>query len=247
MEKLEKFKNCFRSFRFTIKGKKIGFSDSWNKYKNFENDMFDSYELGLRLFRIDKSKIFSKDNCKWVTNEEFNLYQKSTKAIKLEYNNEVLTLEEWSNKLELSLNGIRLRYVRCKNYTTKEILFGKQKQEKKKFVCSKTLDKISLNHKASKMISSYRIKDLRSFNIDFKLDRSWFIENILTKNCFYCSDSENIGCDRIDNSKPHYIENVVPCCYICNTARNNHFTVDEFKLIGKAIQIIKNNRKNGII
>lgn len=247
MQKLEKFKNCFRGFRFTIKGKKIGFSDSWSKYKNFENDMFNSYELGFRLVRIDKTKIFCKENCKWITNDEFNNYQKGSKSTKLEYNNEILTLEEWSKKLELSLNGIRLRYFRCKKYSNKEILFGKQKQEKKKFTCSKTLNIISQNHKASKMISSYRIKDLRAFKIEYKLDRNWFIDNILNKNCFYCNDSENIGCDRIDNSKPHYIENVIPCCYICNTARNNHFTVDEFKLIGKVIQKIKYNRKNGII
>ena len=247
MDKLIKFKNCFRSFRFTIKGKQIGFSESWKSYKNFENDMLPSYKIGYRLFRIDKTKIFCKENCKWITNEEFNLYLKGTKSIKIEYENQLLTLEEWSEKLELSLNGIRLRYFRCKNYSNKEILFGKEKNNKKEFKCSKQLDKNKLNQKASKMISAYRIKDLRRFKIDFKLDINWFIENILNKNCFYCDDSENIGCDRIDNTKPHYIENVIPCCYICNTARNNNFTVEEFKIIGKAIKTIKNNRKNGII
>ena len=247
MDKIDKFKNCFRGFRFTIKGKKIGFSDSWKTYKNFEADMFGSYELGFKLFRIDKTKGFCKENCKWITEEEFMLYQKGSKAVKIEYDNQLLTLEDWATKLELSLSGIRLRYFKCKNYSNKEILFGKEKQDKKPSKCSKVLSNEKRNQKASKMISSYRIKDLRNFQIDFKLDRAWFIENILNKNCFYCNDSENIGCDRIDNSKPHYIENVVPCCYICNTARNNHFTIEEFKLIGKAIQTIKNNRKNGII
>ena len=119
MDKLIKFKNCFRSFRFTIKGKQIGFSESWKSYKNFENDMLPSYKIGYRLFRIDKTKIFCKENCKWITNEEFNLYLKGTKSIKIEYENQLLTLEEWSEKLELSLNGIRLRYFRCKNYSNK--------------------------------------------------------------------------------------------------------------------------------
>lgn len=209
--------------------------------------MFESFDDGLRLFRIDKKKPFSKENCKWVTEDEANEHQRGSKSTKIEYDGQTLTLQEWSEKLELSLYGIRLRYFRCKHYTNKEILFGREKQQKKDFTCSKTLIIKDLNHKASKMISSYRIKDLKSFNVDYKMDRQWFIDNILNKNCYYCDDVENIGCDRKDNSKPHYIENVVPCCYICNTARNNHFTVDEFKIIGMAIKTIKQQRKDGTI
>ena len=59
------------------------------------------------------------------------LYQKGSKAVKIEYDNQLLTLEDWATKLELSLSGIRLRYFKCKNYSNKEILFGKEKQDKK--------------------------------------------------------------------------------------------------------------------
>jgi hypothetical protein len=38
--------------------------------------------------------------------------------------------------------------------------------------------------------------------------------------CSYCSDPiETIGLDRIDGSRGYAIDNVVPCCFPCNTAR----------------------------
>lgn len=238
-----KFHNIFRSYRFTIKGKKIGCSESWKTFDNFKNDMFSTYEEGKRLCRIDKSKIFCKENCSWVS--AVDLAESRPGNQKLTYEGETLSLRKWSEKLELSLSGIKLRFHRCKNiYTTKEILFGKEKNKKRKISCSKSMSEQQIKNKASKMISAYRIKDIKNFKIDFKLDVEWFTNNILNSKCYYCEDSENIGCDRIDNSKPHYKENVLPCCYICNTARNNHFTVEEFKLIGKTIKEIKKNRTN---
>ena len=37
------------------------------------------------------------------------------------------------------------------------------------------------------------------------------------QNCSYCGEKiEGIGLDRIDNNKGYIIQNVVPCCEICN-------------------------------
>lgn len=69
------------------------------------------------------------------------------------------------------------------------------------------------------------------------------LKNILNQSCFYCGDTENIGLDRINNSKGHCKNNVVPCCSLCNMVRGNRFTIEEFKIIGEAIKEIKNNRK----
>lgn len=55
-----------------------------------------------------------------------------------------------------------------------------------------------------------------------------------------------IGCDRIDNSKGHTYDNVVPCCYVCNCARNNNFSFDEMKILGKTIKKIMEDRLNDI-
>ena len=68
------------------------------------------------------------------------------------------------------------------------------------------------------------------------------ISNITTKPCFYCGDTNRVGCDRIDNSKGHTKDNVVPCCYDCNCARNDNFSHEEMIMLGKTISEIKSKR-----
>jgi len=67
-------------------------------------------------------------------------------------------------------------------------------------------------------------------------------KNITQKNCFYCgAPPSNIsrrnktngnytynGLDRVDNTKGYTIDNVVPCCFICNQAKHK-LTIQEFK------------------
>lgn len=70
-----------------------------------------------------------------------------------------------------------------------------------------------------------------------------FVGNVLGKPCFYCGTTDSPrGLDRLDNSLGHLQANVVPCCYICNVARNDNFTPDEFKLIGAVIAQIRTQR-----
>lgn len=61
------------------------------------------------------------------------------------------------------------------------------------------------------------------------------VESLIKQNCFYCgSTPSNIqktknttaplvynGIDRKDNKKGYCVENVVPCCSICNRAKGN--------------------------
>ena len=65
----------------------------------------------------------------------------------------------------------------------------------------------------------------------------------IVKPCVYCgTEIHNRGLDRIDNALPHNKGNVQTACTDCNIVRGNRFTVEEMKLIGRTIAIIKNAR-----
>ena len=78
--------NVWRSFKFTEKGRKAGYSKEWNDFKAFFKDMSGGYCKGFRLGRLDKSQPFSKDNCKWMTESELSVTRNNT--IVLEHNGE---------------------------------------------------------------------------------------------------------------------------------------------------------------
>ena len=52
--------------------------------------------------------------------------------------------------------------------------------------------------------------------IDF--DAKWIVDNIYSKTCTHCGESDwhKLGCNRLDNTKPHTKDNVEPCCQHCN-------------------------------
>lgn len=232
-----KIVNSWRSKVFTQKGKKIGFPDTWKTYEGFYNEVGKDYKDGYILRRIDITKPYSKENCIWDVKGSEN----NTKNAKLEYKGETKFLYEWCDIFKLNFNGVRQRFYRGKNYTSEEILFGKKKKSRFEKECKDVNDK-NIRTKASKMISSYKVKDFKNNTeiCDFSID--WFIENIMLKPCVYCGDTKRIGADRIDNTKGHTKENCVPCCIECNIARGNNFTYEEMKRLGKTIKEIKTLR-----
>jgi len=70
-----------------------------------------------------------------------------------------------------------------------------------------------------------------------------FMLEVFKQACVYCGDTDQIGCDRIDNDSGHTKYNVVPCCRVCNIARSDNFTHEEMKTIGAAIAEVKSRRK----
>lgn len=86
--------------------------------------------------------------------------------------------------------------------------------------------------RATSIVNNNNDKDrAKGFDISNNVDRLWVVENIFTSKCIYCGDSDwtHLGCDRIDNAKPHTPDNVVCSCSECNEERSNRFTVEEFK------------------
>lgn len=72
--------------------------------------------------------------------------------------------------------------------------------------------------RASRLLSNYNYSDRIRFRGKGDLTTQWIVDNIFTKPCAHCGKIgwEVIGCNRLDNSKPHTKDNVEPCCFPCN-------------------------------
>lgn len=74
--------------------------------------------------------------------------------------------------------------------------------------------------RAYSLINKHKQEDKNYGRGECDLAVPWFIRNIFTK-CIYCGETDwkKLGADRIDNSLPHTIVNVVPACWDCNRKR----------------------------
>ena len=72
--------------------------------------------------------------------------------------------------------------------------------------------------RAHNLISAYNQTDKKYKLGKGDLTAKWIVENIFSKPCAHCGESDwyKIGCNRLDNSKPHTMDNVEPCCSKCN-------------------------------
>lgn len=235
--------NSWRGIRFSERSKRVGNSEEWNNFKTFYNDVVTTYEKGLVFRRKDTSMPFSKDNFVWVKSEDAKNYHGN--LVILDYDGESHTMLEWADKTNQSIWGIRNRYYKHKHdFTVKEIIYGKEKKVNDKKPRDWKVCNMNIRKKTSKMVASYCFSDKKKkFDNICDMTIDWFIENILTKTCVYCGDTERIGADRIDNNDGHTMNNSVPCCYDCNCARNNNFTHEEMLILGKTIREIKNKRE----
>lgn len=82
--------------------------------------------------------------------------------------------------------------------------------------------------RACSLLSAYNQADMLYNRGKGDLTAKWIVENIFSKPCAHCGKEgwKIIGCNRLDNTKPHSKDNVEPCCRDCN-----------LKLAGKEKQI----------
>ena len=78
------------------------------------------------------------------------------------------------------------------------------------------------NGRASGLLNAYNHKDIAQGREKGDLTVQWIVENIFSKPCAHCGKTgwQVIGCNRLDNSKPHTKDNVEPCCFDCNNKLN---------------------------
>ena len=76
---------------------------------------------------------------------------------------------------------------------------------------------------AHNRIHSHNQSDIKYGRGNGNLTVEWYIENILSKSCVHCGETDwhILGCNRLDNSKPHTIDNVECCCRKCNYKLGN--------------------------
>ena len=86
--------------------------------------------------------------------------------------------------------------------------------------------------RASYLVNGYKRADKDANRGECTLTAQWIIDNIFTKPCHWCKKTDwvKLGCDRIDNDKPHTPDNVNPCCEDCNKKRGRK-TYEEFLLM----------------
>lgn len=83
--------------------------------------------------------------------------------------------------------------------------------------------------RAFELLGSYRVSDEKHQRGECTITAQWIVDNIFSKSCHYCGENDwkQLGCDRIDNSKPHTEENCIPCCMECNRKRGRK-SYDDF-------------------
>ena len=101
--------------------------------------------------------------------------------------------------------------------------------------------------RAKRMVIHCRQNDAKHNRGECTITEEWIMENIFTSKCHYCGESDwlKLGCDRIDNAKPHTPENIVCCCEDCNRKRQNMPFAEFVQKCKEAGEIVTNrNRKD---
>jgi hypothetical protein len=79
-------------------GKGIIVCDRWRNFSNFLLDMGESWKLGLTLDRINSSKDYTPENCRWATPKE-QARNYCTRNVWYEFNGLRMVSKDWAIRL----------------------------------------------------------------------------------------------------------------------------------------------------
>lgn len=106
-------------------------------------------------------------------------------------------------------------YYKTNNAVYKEY-YDNNKEEKIKYQIeyNKEYKKTPIG-RAQNLLSSYNQSDREAGRGKGNLTAQWIVDNIFSKSCAHCEETDwhKLGCNRLDNSKPHTKDNVEPCCF----------------------------------
>lgn len=101
----------------------ISVCSRWQKYDNFYDDMIGSYSDGMSIDRVDNSKGYSPENCRWATPKQQARNRRSN--ILLTFNGKTQCMADWADELGIKQSTLRQRLV-AYGWTVEEALTGKR-------------------------------------------------------------------------------------------------------------------------
>jgi len=121
---------------------------------------------------------------------------------------------------------------------------GKKRGRPRKYATKEEARRANIKQTSDKVKESYNTKEGRAYflsknyeRLDLEADRGlstitpqFIKDHIFASKCYWCGETDwkQLGCDRIDNTKPHTPDNVLCSCSRCNIERNRH-SMDYFK------------------
>jgi hypothetical protein len=115
-------------------GKGIKVCESWDDYLQFKSwALLNGYKDGLSIDRIDNSKDYSPDNCRWATlTEQAN---NKTNNCLITYCGETKTIHQWAGIYNIKANTILMRLKRgwsVERALTEKAFIGKNQTFKRR-------------------------------------------------------------------------------------------------------------------
>lgn len=117
----------------------------------------------------------------------------------------------------MNINEFKKTRGRPRKYATKEESMTVNKLQIKEWFKTK-------EGRAYNLADNYKRMDKKHHRGESTITPKWIEENIFTSKCYWCGEDDwkQLGCDRIDNNKPHTPDNVICSCGRCNLKRNIH-------------------------
>lgn len=91
---------------------------------------------------------------------------------------------------------------------------------------------VSPNGRAHRLVADYKIADVEANRGVGDVTPDYITNVLFPMGCYWCGEKDytKLGCDRIDNTRPHNMDNVVCSCTRCNVRRNKK-NFNEFKTL----------------
>lgn len=155
-----------------------------------------------------KKEVFSKELCKQCYSKKYN------KEYRIKHRDKLLKVsKEYYHKNKSALREYNKKYMEVNKEQVYEV--GK------------------IYRRTTKGRFNQSVNNAKSRGILWELTLEEFSQ-LIKNNCDYCNDplpTASSGLDRKNNDLSYTLQNVVPCCYRCNTMKGKYLTYEEMKLI----------------